>query len=499
MATVKKRRRPPKAKTEPREPVPQLAAVARSIYAQTRPLNGLTKTSARLLRIAASWSSAEVAGASGHNGKAGSAGRPAGLSAAERAIVLRAVEPGWPSGAAIAPGPPLTSKPKALEAIAARVAAVFELARAVTEVNPQAESVPIQDDGQSVELVVESEADEASAAVLHRTALWNRVAIRPCELSLSVEPAQRTPWIRGDQAMAEAGRRVLQRHAEAFLSRQYGLAYRADVEYVHELRVATRRLRAAMRVFGRSFRGRLKEPAARFQELAAVLGEARDCDVFLDFLRSYTERNPKTARWLNGLVRSERRRRREAYRRVEKTLAAPACQRFLHTFYESLKGPAGSEEELIPAGKGLSRTAAQGARKALRRALGKTTAYGRRIGALSGPQQHELRIACKKLRYAAEFFAEIFPPALAKLIKTATELQDLLGAAHDTDVYAQRIEDYFRRSRSRKSAKVMRAVRASLRGQGRRSLARADRIWKRFTAGSTQAALARLVSSGPTP
>lgn len=497
MATVKKARRVRRPARVEVQPPAGLVALSRSIYAQTRHLHGLTKTSAKLLRIAAELHSEGHSIAATGNGKsAGDLDLLCGLPAAQRSIVRQAIQRDWPANGIRPPGGPLGSKEKAVSAIASRLAAVLQMARAVARLDPRADSVRIQDDGQSVEFLVSGRAGgEAPLDVLRKTALWNRVALRPCELSIVATLPERMPWIRGDQPMAEAGRRILQRHTEFFLSREYGLPYTADVEYVHELRVASRRLRAAMRIFGRSFRGRLKQPSERFQKLAALLGEARDCDVFLEFLRAYTKKNPKTQRWLKGLVSAEKRRRRQAYGRLAHALAASGCQGFLRVFYESLKGPAGGEEELRPSAKGLSRTTAQEARKALRRGLARVSSYGRKIADLTGQQQHDLRIACKKLRYAAESFAEIYPPELEKLIRPAVELQELLGRAHDADVYADRIEVYFRRSRARKSAKVVRAIRANLRGQSRRCLVKAEKIWKRFTATPTQTAFARLVQS----
>jgi CHAD domain-containing protein len=475
-----------------------LFPLARSIFTQTRHLHGLTKTSLRLLRIAAELRMPHLPPNAGPNGKPDAGQKAlADLPAAPRAIVQAAIDGHFNPSLGRAYAGPLSSKQKAIEAIAARIAAVVHLAEAVAQLRPHADCVPIEDDGLSVELLVAAgrSLSEVPHELLQNTALWNRVALRPCTLSLVTGQPRASAWLRAEQPMAEAGRHILQRHLEYFLARQYGLPYMADVEYVHELRVATRRLRAAMRMFGRSFRGRLRGPSRRLRALAALLGQARDCDVFLAFLRGYVKKNPKTERWLKGLVRSQKRCRAKAYANLRRELVAPATQRFLRNLHESLQGPAGGDEELIPTTKGLERPVATVARKSLRDALGRVYRYGRKLEELTIEQQHTLRIDCKKLRYSAEFVAELYPPELEKLLAPAVALQDMLGEAHDADVYIKRIADYFRRARSAKSMKVVRAIRKHLLARRRRCLARAGKLWKSFAADRTQAAFAQLIES----
>jgi CHAD domain-containing protein len=494
MATAKKVRRRARAGAGSR-PMNSLPALARSIFTQTRHLHGLTKTSLKLLRIAAELQSS--VGSAPGNGKPANGKPLADLPATQRTIVRTALDAEFGGCLGRPYSGPLPSKDKAVEAISARISAILQLAQAVAWLRPELEGVPVQDDGQSVEILVPGgpNGGEAPEELLRKTALWNRVALRPCELSVIAGQPQPTPWIRPDQPMAEAGRRVLQRHLEYFLARQYGLPYTADVEYVHELRVATRRLRAAMQIFGRSFHGRLKAPSKRLRELARTLGAARDCDVFLGFLRSYVKKNPKSERWLKGLVRAQKRRRAKAYDDLHRALSAGVNQRFVRSLHESLRGPAGGDDELLPTGKGLSRPIAAGARKALRRALRRVYRYGGKLDELSVEQQHALRIDCKKLRYSAEFVTELYPPELEQLMAPAVELQNMLGEANDADLYAKRVADYFRRSRSANSTKVVRAIRKHLLGRRRRCLAQAGKLWKAFSADSARVTFLQLVEA----
>jgi len=498
MATAKKARRIKRGAVASPRPANDAFSRVRSIFVQTRHLHGLTKTSVKLLRLAAQIQSEVSVLPSGSNGKLTPAQRTiAELPVSQRQIIQAALDASSDSPLARPHLGPLSSKPKAITSIGLRIAAILQLAEAVAQLNPNTSCVSIQDDGQSVGILVPvgPTGVESTPDVLHKTDLWNRIALRPCELSMVTGPVRTAAWIRREQAMAEAGRHVLQRHLEYFLTRQYGLPYMADIEYVHELRVATRRLRAAVRMFGRAFRGRLKGPAKRLRTLAAALGKARDCDVFLLFLRGYTKKNPKAERWLKGLVRAQKRTRARVYAQLRREVASPATQRFLRTWHESLLGAAGGAEELIPTNRGLDRPVTTVARKALRRALARVHRYGRKLESLTVEQQHLLRIDCKKLRYSAEFVADLYPPELEQLLAPAVQLQDLLGEAHDAELYAGRIADYFRRSRRAKSMKVMLAIRKHLLARRRRCLLRAGRLWKSFTADRTQTAFSQLIEA----
>jgi CHAD domain-containing protein len=481
MAIVKKRTKPAgravqqQAQPVADAPAANLVALAESIFSQTRHLLGLTKTSLRLVRAAAAIRSAPA-------GADDAKPLDKRLTKAQRAIVAEALAPHAP--ARVRPGAgPLRSAKQAVRSIGARIAAVLELAAAVAELSPAAQSVHVVDDGQSIAIRVPGAT--SSGAIPEKTAaVWQRLALRPIRCLAAVrDDAQAPPWLQPDLPMAEAGRRVLQRHLEHLLARQYGLPYAADLEYVHEMRVASRRLRAAIRVFRRSFRGRLKAQAKRLKELGDLLGQARDCDVFLDFLRVYNKKYPKSARWLKGLVRAEKDRRRESYRRLSEALSAQSCQRFLHRFHQALCVPTGGEEELIPSRKSLSKPVVLGAGKALGEGLADVLRHGRKLQALSSDEQHQLRIECKKLRYVAEFFVDFAPWVSEKLVDPIVRLQDALGKGHDADLYEERLTTYFRRraARSAKSPRrTLAALHSRLGSRKNRYLRNAAEVWEAF-------------------
>ena len=94
-----------------------------------------------------------------------------------------------------------------------------------------------------------------------------------------------------EQAYGEAAAEVVNERAEAMFGKRRGVLDTADIEGVHGMRVATRRLRAALEVFGPCLdRARGRQALADVKSLAAALGERRDRDVQLERLEKLHER-----------------------------------------------------------------------------------------------------------------------------------------------------------------------------------------------------------------
>ncbi|MBM4032765.1 MAG: CHAD domain-containing protein [Planctomycetes bacterium] len=234
--------------------------------------------------------------------------------------------------------------------------------------------------------------------------------------------------------------RVLKTQWATFTSRLYGLRYEEDLEYVHELRVALRRLRAALRAFRGLLDGLVPGLRRGMEELADALGSVRDADVFLAFVRDYAAGAPEGHQpYLRGLVRSERRKRRGHFRALLAIVEAGRFAAFRARCDALLAGG------LSPAPGAADETIAARAPRMLLKQLAALRKHGRDISRYSARQQHLLRIQCKKLRYTAEFLADAYPAGLDRIIAPMTAMQDALGEVHDCDVYTERVEQYDRR------------------------------------------------------
>jgi len=106
----------------------------------------------------------------------------------------------------------------------------------------------------------------------------------------------KTAGVTGDDHVAEAGRKVMRFHLARMLAREAGTRAGKDHTELHAMRVATRRQRAAWRVFGSSFRvARTKRFRSGLREIASRLGAVRDLDVLLEAADEYRADLPHAA------------------------------------------------------------------------------------------------------------------------------------------------------------------------------------------------------------
>src|SRR6185503_6406688 len=174
-----------------------------------------------------------------------------------------------------------------------------------------APAVAAADDGPDIEptsAAAEATTEEIGAAVASPPAVESAPAAR-----LTVP---RTPGVLLDDHVAEAGRKVLRFHLARMLAKEQGTRDGNDPEDLHAMRVATRRQRAAWRVFGDSFRGgRTKTYRRGLREIASRLGAVRDLDVLLEAADAYrADLSPTEQRALEPLLAGWRTHRDDARR-----------------------------------------------------------------------------------------------------------------------------------------------------------------------------------------
>lgn len=202
-------------------------------------------------------------------------------------------------------------------------------------------------------------------------------------------------------------------------------------EAIHQCRVAIRRLRAACSVF-RNIVDDDEAPVLR-AELKAVamgLGPARDLHVLLGHAALAARAGDRDA---DELLAHLGVRRDAATHSAQVLLASGAFQRLLFQFagwieggnWLKQKGETGGDQPLVPF-----------ASRALARRRRKMRRLNDPLSDLSDAARHQLRIEAKKLRYASEFFASLYPgrkPASQRraFVKALGRLQDSLGELND--------------------------------------------------------------------
>ena len=245
----------------------------------------------------------------------------------------------------------------------------------------------------------------------------------------------RSPGVTADDAFAEAGRKVLRFHLARMLVAEPGTRSGEDPEDLHKMRVATRRMRAAWRVFGDGFRrGRVRRSVGGLRTLAGDLGAVRDLDVLIDGLDAYLARlGPAERIGLQPLADAWRAERERARATLVRYLDSGAYRRFVdeHVAFVEATG-----RDAIPAGPTDPRRVRDTAPSRLWTAYEGVRAYDAVLRWADLATLHQLRIAGKRLRYAMEFFREPLGPEAGMLIERVTALQDHLGLLHDADVAA---------------------------------------------------------------
>ena len=236
-----------------------------------------------------------------------------------------------------------------------------------------------------------------------------------------------TANLRGDMPPTDAFRVIALSCLEHLQHNHAGAVSSDDPEYIHQMRVATRRLRATLRIFrpllAPQIEAQLLPP---LHQLMALLGAARDRDVLLAEIAAPVMRalpgEPRLAA-LVGLVTEERYRvRAEAIA----ALRAPAFGSLMllaaALLHRNLRVPAATAPDSLIV---FAKSRLQGLK---RRVIHLATAAD--IG--DPASLHALRIGVKRLRYALEFFSPLLNhKGLPELLLNLSSLQDSLGQLND--------------------------------------------------------------------
>jgi CHAD domain-containing protein len=253
--------------------------------------------------------------------------------------------------------------------------------------------------------------------------------------------AGKTPGVLADDHIAEAGRKVLRFHLARMLAREAGTREGVDMEELHGMRVATRRQRAAWRVFGDAFRtGRTRAHRKRLREVAARLGAVRDLDVLLEAADAYRSELPRAEqRALEPLLRGWRDHRDDARRLLIRELDSDGYRRWIDDYSEFVRHEGLA---VLPVSPTQPHRVRDTANSRILAAYEGVRAYEAVLRWADVETLHELRIAGKWLRYTLEFVREALGPEASLLIARVTALQDHLGLLNDADVTAHMARSY---------------------------------------------------------
>lgn len=259
---------------------------------------------------------------------------------------------------------------------------------------------------------------------------------------------------KGPKAICIFGANWMLQQVKALECELSGALLADDIEHVHQLRVASRRLRNGFTHFNDCLPAKkASDWQDAIKRITRALGTARDLDIQIELLHRLNNETldaalkPGYKRLLLRLTQ----RRITSQGKINKTVDQLRQSKALDEMrirFTSIIEPSEGMYLYTP-------SLYQKAYSAINATLEDFLSYQKYIRYPEAIQElHAMRISGKHLRYTLEIFAPIYHQALLPYIRIMKEIQDLLGSIHDDDVWVSwlptfieeetsRIQDYF--------------------------------------------------------
>jgi CHAD domain-containing protein len=263
------------------------------------------------------------------------------------------------------------------------------------------------------------------------TASKFEVAIERFKITIPSKKPPEKLRVRLDDRLDVAVQKILLYQMHRFQEQLPGVQRDIDTEFVHQARVATRRMRSALRLF----RDAIPEGTAAYLRgelkwLGRLFGGVRDLDVFLlnqSRFKQQIERFP--AKKKQAFENWIEKRRRAPLKALWRALESPRYKRFERRMMQFFERPL----PLRPRAPLAMRPVREVAPVIITEKFNAVIEQGHALLADSKLKQyHLLRIQMKRLRYACEFMAPAYDGRLDSFVERTVEIQDCLGELQDT-------------------------------------------------------------------
>ena len=241
--------------------------------------------------------------------------------------------------------------------------------------------------------------------------------------------------------LIDVAMKTLGRHLRRMIWNEPGTRLGVEPDYLHDMRVATRRLRTALEVFAEAIPEGTREDFAReLRWVGRALGRVRDLDVGLlrvAAMAAETSKEERTALdiFARDLELRRARRRVRLLERLDSERYADFVERALAWLAAGPQAADAPASALAPAYHAGPRIVAEWDRRM-------RETYEDAHADPSTAHAHALRIAAKRARYAVEYFAELTGPSARDRAKRLARLQDFLGARQDAATLLRRMRRY---------------------------------------------------------
>jgi CHAD domain-containing protein len=308
-------------------------------------------------------------------------------------------------------------------------------------------------------------------------------------------PATDKPGIQPDEPMSEAGRKVLAHYLGKLLEQEEPVRKGEDNEAIHDMRVASRRLRSALDIFGDYYQKvTLKWYRKELRRIARALGEVRDLDVMRSKAKDHAETLREEERQgLQPLLDDWQVQLDEARTDLLHELDSRRYARFLNEFARFVLTPdqdAISLDDDDPSPHLVQHVAPH----LIYERFTTVRAYERILNHPSLDTLHALRIDAKRLRYILEAFEEVLGSQAKAVIGALKALQDHLGDLQDARVASSIMYDFVQDAGEDEPMPVVLRYLAVREQEKQQLLAAVNETWAAFANSEVSRALALAVA-----
>jgi len=277
----------------------------------------------------------------------------------------------------------------------------------------------------------------------------------------------------------------------------------SDPEGVHSMRVASRRLRSALRDFTPYLhKRRLSSVLKSLRDIADALGEVRDQDVAIMALEKLQTHTPhEVSPSLKQFVDARKQIRDQAREELVAMLADEQLKQLELSFTTAVDeatvgGTTRTQPPLLISFRKMSRAVILDRLKELEK-LSNGLFRPFEVETL-----HEMRIAAKRLRYAIELFQQCWGRSIATYAKRAAQLQTALGDVHDCDVWIESFGNEINKARKEKQDENLNGfvwLLSHFVKLRTKHLRKALNLWRDWEAKDTSGKLRTVLNSEPKP
>jgi CHAD domain-containing protein len=300
--------------------------------------------------------------------------------------------------------------------------------------------------------------------------------------------------VQPDDTMAEAGRKVLLDQLVKLLHYEEGSRRGENIEEVHDMRVATRRIRSTLRLLEDYYKPKTMRVYRRqLRKLARALGSVRDLDVLVADMQQFTDTLDEQHKGdIQAVIKKLNEERALARHDLIRVLDKADYRRFVHDFSDfvthSSAGAKGNDGDIHP-------TQVRHILPALLYShVGAVRAYNDVLAEADGATLHALRIEFKRLRYAVALFADLLGNSVKDFVKEVKAIQDHLGRMQDI-VTAQGNLNPMVSQLTDGQAESLQLYLDHIEAESQELRQKVDELWTRFNAKTVQKQLATAVTA----